>query len=234
MKGITKKLIVYLTVFALIFSMIPAKQTKAASQPYMEKLNVSWGLKKNKTVKFKLKYAGIKKLQTMTAKLTNYKITKAKKKGYKKLTFVLTIKTSFKPTKSQVHSMANSSYCKNTGSIRGGMSIFAVDYKTGTNVENNKKFGITLKEIETGVSKKFKKYTDNDDCYVTWPYWQSVKITIVYPQDYTDLCIGVGGSTTLYNTKNTNKFNDRKAKYGKTQYYSKKNKDTVHFMRVTE
>jgi hypothetical protein len=59
-------------------------------------------------------------------------------------------------------------------------------------------------------------------------------VKVTYPKDYRGLCIGIGGSTALQDTANDTKFWNGKAAFGKTSYYSKKDKSVAHFMRVTK
>lgn len=61
-----------------------------------------------------------------------------------------------------------------------------------------------------------------------------MKVKVTYPKDYKGLCIGIGGSAALQNTANDTKFWKGKAAFGKTSYYSKKDKSVAHFMRVTK
>ena len=81
-----------LTCFA---STLPAD---AASTPDLKKANVKWDLQNNKTVKFKTtwSYLGTK---THTVRMTGYKVSNSRKKGYKQCTFTLTVNRKIKPTR---------------------------------------------------------------------------------------------------------------------------------------
>ena len=100
----------------LTISPAMADEAQAApKKPYMKTLKLKWNLKKNKAMKFTSRFVSVgKKPMTMTIK--NVKVSKAKKKGYKKLTFTVVNKAAWKPTKKQVHKMVKSRLCRETGS----------------------------------------------------------------------------------------------------------------------
>ena len=215
---------------------IPEVQTtetpkpQATKTPYMKKLNLKWDLKKNKTVKYKVAYAGTKIIKQEKAKITNYKISKAKKDGYEKLRFVLTItRENLKPTKKQIHNMVMSRYCANTGLISHNWYAI-LDYDTGYSLESDNDFGVKVKGTRKYKNKKM--FKDNDGCRIWWRETTVFNISVTYPKDYKGLCIGVGGKKVLKKeTKNDERFWEGKVVYGNTNYY-KKDKANSHFMRV--
>ena len=72
------------------------------------------------------------------------------------------------------------------------------------------------------------------DAHGCWLGLKNASVKVTYPKDYRGLCIGIGGSTALQDTANDTKFWNGKAAFGKTSYYSKKDKSVAHFMRVTK
>lgn len=203
-------------------------QAQAASKPYMKTANVKWDLKKNKTVTYKTKYVGIG-MKNQKAKISDYKIKNSKKKGYKELTFTVKWTRQWKLKNNEIHKMAYS----NIDTSIGGESYYAVvDYNTGKSLEKKNKQKVTVKQI--GKPKyQAKYYYDKDGCYV-WISNITKKVKVTYPKNYKGLCIGVGGSTSLKNTKNDTKFWNGKVAFKKTSYYSSKDKSVAHFMRVTK
>jgi hypothetical protein len=106
-------------VAAMLICVAPVPSVEAASTAKMKKVNVSWDLKNNKTVTVHTKYAGISGFTNKTVKISNYKVTNSKKKGYKQATFTLTYKNTFKPTSAQAHKICHSTYAQETGNIGG-------------------------------------------------------------------------------------------------------------------
>lgn len=201
----------------------------AAKKPYMKKLKLKWDLKSNKNVKFTQPIAAIGN-KKYTAKITKYKITDAKKKGYKKLTFVYTSKRNWKPSKNQVHKIANSSFAKKNASVGSGQYYTLVDYDTGANLEMENDYNVTVKSGEW-KHKKYKKYSDDDKCWINLWTTSSVKVTVTYPEDYKGLCIGIGGAALLEESKADTAYWNGEKVFGQTSYY-KKGKKNSHFMRV--
>ncbi len=64
----------------------------AASKAYMSKMPVKWDLKPNKTVVYQSYYRNVGMLN-QKAKISDWKITDAEKKGYKQLTFKVSFTT---------------------------------------------------------------------------------------------------------------------------------------------
>lgn len=238
MKGTWKKIMATIVTFVFVleaaFALGEPVNAEAATKNYMKKVNVNWDLKKNKSVTFKTKYAGIG-MKKQKAKITNYKIKNSKKKGYKELTFTLSFSRQWNVKASEVHKIANSDYCQKTGQIGAGCYYAIVDYNTGKTLEKENKYNVTVeKELKSQTPKYY--YCYHQDGYYEWVCISngSMEIKVTYPKNYKGLCIGIGGKTTLAETKNDTKFWNGKVPFGKTTYYSKKDKSIAHFMRVTK
>lgn len=243
----TKRVIGLLLVAVLLTGILPmSRQTVQAAGPYMKKLNVKWDLKKNKVVFIQEPYDGLKgkkgihdgcfsgygKRKTKV-KLTSYKI---KNKGNKKkLTFTVNFEMGWTPNKTEIHHMANSDSCWETGLIGGGKYFTLIDYKTGLcleNTKNKKKFNITIKGGKFKGSNK-KWYKDDDGCKVYFYRKSKVKVTVTYPKDYKNLCIVVGGLNVTGEgyADIMADFWDGDVPFGKVSYYKKGRKNS-HWIRV--
>ena len=88
--------------------------------------------------------------------------------------------------------------------------------------------------MKTWTNGAVNYYFDKDGASYIYVYNTSVKLKITYPQNYKGLRIVAGGSTNLTKTKNDTKFFNGKAVFGKTSYYSKKDRFVAHLMRVTK
>ena len=196
---------------------------------YMKNLNgISWDLKTNGTTSYQTKFAGIG-MHTQKAKISKWKV-RTTATDAKILTFRLTFDPHWKLTNSQIHKIANSSWRRSTGSIGGGCGFRIIDYDTGENLEaSGNSCGVEVSD--NGWHKlKTKYYADNDGCCVTLVS-AYIDITVTYYPG-TVLAIGVTGSTSLGNTSGNTNFQNGKAPFGKTSYYSKTNKKIAHFKRV--
>lgn len=200
----------------------------AATKPYMKTLKLKWDLKNNKTLKSKQAVCGLNK-KSCTIKMTNFKISKASQDGYKKATFKLSFTKKYSLTKTQVHKCVNNKTFKKYGEVGGGQFFTIVDAKTGRSLEVPNKAGVTV--TSSWSFKGNKKVTDADGCWVRLPKYSTAKITITYPEDYKDLCIGVGGYNLPYSTTADQSYWNGKKKFGKTSYYTK-GKTNSHWMLV--
>lgn len=223
MKSVMKRVKAAVLVCALFMGLLYApgqmNSVEAASKAYMKKLQVKWDVKNNKSITTSTFYNGVGK-KNVTFKISNLKVTKANKEGYKKLTCTITT-DSQKLTASEVHKIAHA------GNFTAALYYAVVDYDTGYSLETKNKFGVTVKAKDKSKTKTFR---DKDGCWVSPPD-VSCKLTITYPEDYKGLCIGFGGYSTLNDTKANQKFWKGKKPFGATTYYTK-NKTNNHFMRV--
>lgn len=252
MKKTTRKMTGILLTLTLIISAVfsPSQSTyvEAAKKAHMKKLNLQWDLKKNKTVTCTTAYAGgkfnfstleseVSVKKPIDIKITDFKTKKASKKGYKKITFTVSVKSNWTLNEEEVHQMVNSEYCQNYGKVGGGFYYTVVDYNTGRCLEDTatkSKFNVTVKDSDWEYSEEI-KYEDTDGCEVTIDHYVKTKVTITYPKNYKGLCIGVGGiNQVVVNEDSVIMFSCvGTLPYGKTSYY-KKGKNNSHWMRVTK
>jgi hypothetical protein len=226
---VTRTIVAVVLAVSMVFAVAQPVDV-AAAKPYMKNLKVSWDLENDKEVTYKTIVAGVGN-RVKSTKITNYEIADAAKSGYKKVTFTVTFKNEWKPSKNEVHECVYSSYIQGTGYMGYDGWYAIVDYNTGIDLEEENDFDVTVK---TGKWKKFNKknYKDKDGCGVRL-YDEKVKVTVTYPEDYDGLCIGVGGKYQLNESKADIAFWNGKKPFGKTSY-SKNGKKSIHFMRVTE
>lgn len=141
---------------------------------------------------------------------------------------------------SDVHKVAQS--VKSAKSKYKGMSsgftnwYYALtDYQTGQclEVKNNK--DVTCTNTEWKSSGKY-TLRDSDGCWVTWIKKSVIKkVTVVYPEDYKDLCLVVGGATrkSLINSDKTDAFfNGKGGKFSTIGLSDKNNKKVAHGIRI--
>ena len=233
---------VLLTVAMLLVSFAWAMPVSAEDQADMQKANVKWDLKNNKTLKVKTTWS-VLGTKTHTVRMTKFKVKKAKQPGYKQCTFTLTFKKDIKPKKNQIIEMAD--LYSEAGEF-GGRFYFAVaDYKTGESLEVPNDKGVTVKS-KWSYSKYTKKKAKGG-VWIKFPKVTTVKVTITYPNTYKDLAIGVGGYTCTaeYVEVDDEGTYEADAPYTRMFFlggdlfsdadylYSKTDKSFAHFMRVT-
>ncbi len=230
-KDSRKRLTVFLLAVVMAFGgiFLPSR-VEAASKPHMKTVNVKWDLKKNKTVTYKTRYAGLGMVK-QKAKITYYKIRNSKKKGYKELTFIVEFTGQWNMSKKQVHKTVNSPEFQAIGEIGGRFYYTVLDYGSGKCLEKKNKNVTVIAAPRVYPTRKY--YRDDDGCWVSLSN-SSMIVEVTYPKNYKGLCIGIGGSTELVQTAKDKKFFEGKAVFGKTSYYSKKDKSVAHFMRVTK
>ncbi len=191
------------------------------------------------------------------AKIAGLKVTSAEP-GFKKATFTMALKPKKMLNNVQAKKIINAfkkSYYYQGGAsgnkrevvwtywMRGALGFGLVDYKTGKNLEDpNNKAGIKM-SAKTSYGK-IKKYATKDG---SWSFnqidWIKVKVSIIFPKDYRDLCLYLGGDTfprikrTKYDENFMGKYfkyagkNPYTARWWQTSFYKKAN-DNFHFFRI--
>lgn len=260
MRKVLKKSACLLTAVALSATMVAlpaaAEEAHAAEKPHMKKIGVKFDLKKNKAATFKTSWpgAGFKK---MTATVRNLKITNAKKKGYKKATFTVVMRNKFSPTKKQIKAMRN--WDGDWNITWGNCWVAIVDYATGRQLVDGNKQNVTVRYGKwkfTGDKTYKNKWGGSVHLFKT----ASVKVTVTYPSNYKNLCIGVGGDNTHHGTYGVDQLREDpsipnkvdlfwvgEAPFGKTELYNwklmydsylsksnfyTKSKTNSHWMRI--
>lgn len=220
--------IVFTVMLALIMLFALPVGAQAAGKN-LKKSGVPFDLKPNQAVSCQAYFADVG-LKKETAKLTDFKITDAKKSGYKQLKFTVTFQRNHSWTKSEVHKAANSKHCQKTGSILGSCYYALVDYNTGACLAAKNKYDVTVKASDWETLNE-KTYTDAHGCYVTIRDIRRT-VTVTYPASYKGLCLGVGGETRMESAA-TKKFWKGKLSFKKTEL-CKDAKKYAAFMRVTK
>ena len=214
-----KKAVCVLATVALASTMVAlpatAEEAYAAEKPHMKKIGVKFDLKKNKAVKVKTAWPGID-FRDVKVTVKNYKVKKAKKKGYKTATFTLVVTQNNVLTKKQQRA---TDIDAGVGTYWGAWFCSFVDYNTGKSLDGKNSLGVTVKY---GESKKsgVKKYRLD---FVILNAWKKLtkKVTVTYPANYKGLCFGVFGDNCGYSeTAKDNAFGNGKAAFGSTSYYN--------------
>ena len=222
MATVWKKSVAFLVAAVVALGMMgvvpgTAPEAHAASKPHMKAIKVKWDLKKNKTVKLKTAWPGFD-YQDMKITIKNYKVKKAKKKGYKQVSFTVVQTQNFAPTKKMMNAASKFEYVPST--LWGCWNTAVVDYSTGKCLEakNNKHVTVKYGKVKrTGV----KKYTSKSGFWLKIPKRATQKVTITYPASYKGLCFGVFGESDILggDMLAKNLFWKGKRAFGKTPYY---------------
>ena len=192
-----------------------------------------------------------------SAKLSGLKVTSAYP-GYKKATFTVTFKPKKALTEAQgqkvLKAFKRAYYYQGGASgnerevvwsywMRGALSFWLVDYKTGRLlVGSDNAAGI---ERDTKVSyDTAREYATRDGKWsMTQFRYIKMRETVTFPEDYEGMCVGIGGETQprIMRTKRDENFEGRYFKYvgakmhtarwWQTSYFKKAN-DNFHFMRI--
>lgn len=219
MKRMLKKSACLLTAAALSATMVAlpaaAEEAHAAMTPHMRKIGVKFDLKKNKAVSIKTAWPGIG-FRDVTVRIKNYKVTKAKKKGYKTATFTLVTTQKTTLTKKQ---LAKTDIDAGVGTYWGSWWASFVDLDTGKSLNGRNNLGVTVKfgkPKRTGVKKyKLDYVTLNIASRCTQ------KVTVTFPSKYKGLCFGLFGDNCGFSeTPQDDSFHKGKTPFGKTSYYN--------------
>jgi hypothetical protein len=231
MKHLKAKIISLMLVMAISIGMMSSPVLAETSENSLENLNISWDLKNNKAVPFKdvigkstkkgksISDSTLIKIGTVT--LTDYNVTDADKDGYKKLSFKIVFKLSPKLSKKTVDRMYYYNHYKSTDPL-GNLSVVLTDYETGeelSSVESD--ISISYGKFKSSGTKKYFG-SGGREIRIAKKTW--VKVTVVYPETYENLCILAGGKSS--HSKKTNSL------IKKTNLYSKKDKLVCHGFRV--
>ncbi len=227
MKKSLKRSMLFLAL-ALMFSAVLMPVKAEAAKNYMKKQNVSWDLKKGKTLQMKTYYAGVGFVDDK-AKVMQYKVTKSSIPGYKKLTMKVKFMKAWKPAAYQVDKMVNSKYCQTTGYVGGVPWVHVLDYNTGRSLWKDRRFVINAEW--NNLSQKY-YYGISGRNYVRFTP-QICTLTVQYPTYYKGLCVGISGSTSTNDAKD-DAFTNGQIPFGKSRCVSKKYKKVAHFKRVTK
>lgn len=208
-------------------------KAKAEQKPYMEQLNISWDLEPDHTVTYQSYYYAVG-FKDHKATIKDFKIENAEKKGYRKLTFTaefnpdpnFTDDEFIKITNEWINNYINDSDKNYILNYQCGI----VDYNTGENLKcsNDKNVTVKIGKPEMSEPKKYERSGHS------WEVYQNIKenISIIYPNDYNNLCIVLGGSAVGGNTDGNKKFASGDCKFSDTSFFSAENKEVAHAMRI--
>lgn len=207
----TKKLMAVLLVMALFAGIFPMPgQTVKAADSYLKKLNLKWDLKKGKNLTLTARYPGIGH-KKFNVKVTTFKKEDASKEGYKKLTVQYTVTRKWTPTKKDVDKIINTCYkkIKSDHCYIPFVSAYTVaDYETGVSLETKKNDFNVTKKYSKSKGQGIKKFKGTKGNWIKMPKKATVKFQVIYPEDYTGLCIGLLGENKKFDWKDDTTFTD--------------------------
>ena len=223
-KKIWRKAFVSLLAFLTLFvgTYAGAAEVYAAGS-YMDKLNLTWGIADREEYTFQHRVAGIGNTN-FTWSMAKLKLANAKRRGYKKLSYILTCKDSYEPTKSDVDKIIGSAEFKETGEVgfrwwqgvvdaETGKSLFPQNTEKYYNRDYDMRFKIKL------MKDKRRTYYGSNENWVYFTKVYRVRVKIVYPTDYDAFCVGFSGAARVVPTEKDTAFLDMKKPFGKTHIY---------------
>lgn len=225
----------------------------------MKQRGVKFDLKVGKSVKTKSFVKGVGKVG-YTAKLSGLKVAK-KSAGTKKATFTVTYKLDKQLTESQgkkvlrawkkaqaaVGYVLPSDEVFNTW-IGTHLLWFATDFQTGESLESpDNAYGV---ETSSAWSHSGDKRFGTDEGWFSQSKTVKAKVTITFPSDYENLCVGIGGEPAAKSSRTKadasimgdssyikgGTWKSDATPYDSTYFetsYFKKYKSNFHFMRIS-
>ena len=231
-----------------------AVSTQAAKN--LKQRGVKFDLVNGKTYTVKSYLGGYGNFE-YSAKLSGLKVTSAYP-GYKKATFTVTFKPKKALTEAQgqkvLKAFKKTYYYQGGASgnkrevvwshwMRGNLSFWLVDYKTGRSLASPDNAAGVKTEFKSSYGDERKYETSDGSWSFTNVGFIKVEVTVTFPEDYKDLCVGVGGETQprIMRTKADEGFAGAYFKYDaseapvaswwQTSNFKKAN-DNFHFMRI--
>lgn len=241
----TKKMISILLALVLGAGSIFSSATNAsAAGKALGKLNLNWDLKNGKSYEVPIRLPVINKKGNGTIQIKNLKKANAKKKGYKKITFIFECHgENIKLSNEEIVDLCQSP-AVDVGEI-SDKYVAIIDYASGMSLDTKNKYQVTVKSSSwktTYYPKQHSQYYEGEKLGQDW-WWRcikmsKIKVTITYPKSYKNLCIGIGETVLIQNymsdfkeSKNDKAFWKGKTSFAKTDMY-KKWKKYAHFMRI--
>lgn len=216
-----KKKLLFISLLLILLNSLILPTNIQAATPYMKKLNVKFDLEENTWTTIRTNWAGNVWVKSR-AMIKNIKIKNDGKKGYKKLTCDIFFER-FKPSKKQVKTIMHSKYFRKYNDIGSGECYWWIlDYNNGKLEKSN------IKIKQKWSFGKLYKNKDYDGCWFeTCDY--KCRLTVTYPKEYKDLCIGISGNGSYKYV--LEKDMDYDLDLQKHPAY-KKDKKYIHFMRI--
>lgn len=226
-KGICLAMVLFL--IAGVLSMAGAGKAEAAKKK-MDTLKLQWDLKEGKkyvaACNDKLKLTADSKIGFTLKNVKKEKL----KNGKKKVSFTIIFqRPNYKLSSQDIHNNINYGSSVNV-KVYGDYYFTVVDKATGLTLEGNNDLDVEVKSNGWKRYRQYAKQYDNDGCWIYYDKYYVVKVVIIYPEDYKDLCVGIGNAVSIAKWKNKNDtFWDGRKSFDKTTYY-KWFKDDVHFI----
>ncbi|MBQ9632961.1 MAG: hypothetical protein IJV04_08645 [Lachnospiraceae bacterium] len=229
-----RALAAFVLAFSLILTGVCALPIQTdASVSYMNRLGVKFGIKPGRKYHFTQKLTGVGN-RDITWTMRNVRKRKAKKKGYRELSCVLDFASNFSLSPIEVDAITATEYSKLNNNSGAHMWYAVVDGDTGLDLESDKKNKVKVTVKTKQLDYRYNTFYASD--METWQnavFFWSTQVTITYPSDYKDLCVGFGGGNVLSGelTKADANFWKGKLPFGKTTFYTK-GKANSRWLRV--
>ena len=217
----------------------PAQVSPAlcASSKNLKKAGMKFDLKNGKKRYSNMMLRGAGKIKH-SIRMSDLKVTTTKN-GRKKATFKMTWKIENKLSNAQARKVLRilSLYDYEWDAMEAWDHMFFVDYVTGRNLEDSA-YSNGFKLVKKKLTRRdcTKKYVSSDGSWFYLVKHWTVAVTVTFPADYKNLCVGVGfGKSYGYNTfsKDWSYIDDYESGVSFYQTsWCKKCKDNLHFARI--
>lgn len=193
---------------------------------------IRWDLKKGKTVTLPVPFAAVGTC-SLKAKVTKW-TRKKNRDGSRSLEVKISVSQPLTFTRKQIHTIANSAFCRKYGRVSSPVYTAVLDYGTGLSLETKNRFGVTVTPApDDGKVLKIRHFQDSHGCFLTL-YDLQCHFTVHYPAAYQGLCIGIGSHTKLeQNSSKANRFFQGKLSFTKaSMLYKASGRKTAHFIHI--
>ena len=199
-------------------------------QPSMEKAAVSWDLESDQPFRSVSYFSGYDEPINLQLSINGLTIRELDN-GRMEMTFTFQKSIdSFLPTDEQIKKIVKTA---RMGQIGGDFGFCVADYTTGLDLEEKNPLGVECTGGEWIYGGE-KKHTASDGSWISFYENATKTVTVTWPSGYRDLCIGIFGHNTAFNSKNDEAFWKGNVPYYETDYYFKGHPEYMHFMKVNE
>ena len=198
-------------------------------QPAMEKAVVSWDLKGDEMLNTAFFFTGMDEPLPSQTGINDFTIRKLDD-GRMEMTFTYKTIIDFVPTEEQTKKIGKSA---RKGKIGGIWGYCIVDYTTGLDLEEKNNLGVECTNNDW-IFEDENKFTASDGSWIRFNKNHSSTVTVTWPADYKDLCVGIFGCSSAFGGKKNDAFWKGKVPFYETDYYFKDRPEYTHFMRVND
>ena len=221
-----KTLKILFIILTLLFA-VNVVSASAEGTAVMETVNVSWDLAPETPVTVLVHCPGLEKLIPFNAVIKDVEQSKTNKgKNVYSCTVLFTRAYEFTDEEISMYALH-----QNKANTKSSLAFCIVDFETGLCLEARNKLGVNVKSQTIKHGKDdHTQYKSSEGISCKYRKQWEIKITVEYPEDYEDLCIGLLGR---FENDSEDRFWNGKIPFSKTVYYSSTNAEMSHFMRIT-